>query len=764
MMSERISAPVVFGGFRPFRPVIVLPASICDSGDRTALRFCLAHEWSHVERGDLRRWNLTAFAQLVLFYQPLFWWLRRQIRLSQDYLADARAAEQADSIDYAEFLVGLARRQMTPPALALSIADHRSHLTRRVHMLLLNREPFARRCRTVWTAAACSTALALLCLVASIRFAAADPAPQSTSTIPASDEKKDHSAPQAEAKNQAGPKVEQCAIPGQVVDKGTGKPISAATVTIQYSLEQMMDRTTEIKCQTDAEGKYSFTVALPSDRVAFFYQAKVEHPDYAPMHSVRINHGLGSPAKPVPLTKVELSAGEQVMGVVHTPEGKPASGVKVVGYSTPPHDNQIGRRPFPLYSSLAQASTDAAGKFSLRMLGSNAKEAVLWIVAEESAPSAQVLKDKRGDLGTITLQPGVKLRGRLVDAKGKPVPGVYVNMRSPDPVEGMTDRQLIYFMKRAVLTNEKGEFAMQPVPPGKYLVQPREAPVEIGDDVFQPRKRAELPALFVESQVNLKPGVVPEPLEIKAVPHVVVEAQFFDAQGKPIPGPAARSHIRSSRIHGRLDDGTSWDGMFKEAPDGKLTAVVPHGLENAELITGAPVEGFAWRKGKDGKLHEPEAIDLSRVRNIPLGTLTEDVMGIDFVQRGERLKYSGKVVNSSTGKPIEGATVTVRRFILEDPERKGQKRPAAPRGSPADVQTKYKTDAEGNYSFFIQPGQSAQRHLYLELTVEHPDYAGKRALGDALSTIRQKEKAGEPLFFSKIELSPAKSVSPAPKK
>ena len=44
--------------------------------------------------------------------------------------------------------------------------------------------------------------------------------------------------------------------------------------------------------------------------------------------------------------------------------------------------------------------------------------------------------------------------------------------------------------------------------------------------------------------------------------------------------------------------------------------------------------------------------------------------------------------------------------------------------------------------------------------VEHPDYASKKGLGDALSTIRKREKAGEPLFFSKIELSPTKTAEP----
>ncbi len=91
------------------RPVIVLPRELCALGGSQELRFCLAHEWSHVERRDALAWNLACLAGLVLFYQPLFWWLRRQLRLCQDYLADDRAAAAGSAEDYAAFLVRLAR-------------------------------------------------------------------------------------------------------------------------------------------------------------------------------------------------------------------------------------------------------------------------------------------------------------------------------------------------------------------------------------------------------------------------------------------------------------------------------------------------------------------------------------------------------------------------------------------------------------------------------------------------------------------------------
>ena len=106
LVSDRIALPFTYTWLRP---VILVPAALCDRGEEDALKYGLAHEWSHVERRDWWAWNLAALAGAVLFYQPLFWWLRRQLRLCQDYLADDRAAALGSPEDYAAYLVRLAR-------------------------------------------------------------------------------------------------------------------------------------------------------------------------------------------------------------------------------------------------------------------------------------------------------------------------------------------------------------------------------------------------------------------------------------------------------------------------------------------------------------------------------------------------------------------------------------------------------------------------------------------------------------------------------
>ncbi len=111
------------------------------------------------------------------------------------------------------------------------------------------------------------------------------------------------------------------------------------------------------------------------------------------------------------------------------------------------------------------------------------------------------------------------------------------------------------------------------------------------------------------------------------------------------------------------------------------------------------------------------------------------------------LSYSGEVIDKETKQPIPNATIVVRRSILLSYERK------------IIEESRHKTDKNGVYQFTIPPEQTAERGLYIELDVEHPDYAWKKGFGYALSMIRKNEQLGERPFFSKIELNPAEVLT-----
>lgn len=599
LVSDRIESPVAFPGLRP---AIVLPAA---DTDPAAVRFALAHEWSHVERGDLRRWCLTTFAQAVLFYQPLFWWLRRQLRLSQDYLADARAAAAGDPADYAAYLVALARRRCAAPALALGVADRRSHLTRRVHMLLLSPEPPRPRCRPVWTAGVALVAVGLLAGLSAVRLTAAD--------APKPDAKDEAKPAAAKPADPDAPKPETLNYFGVVTDKDTKTPIAGATVVVRRSLSSEDNRVMEeSKHTTDATGKYTFVI--PPEQTArrdLYIELDVEHPEYAPRKG--FGYALGMIVKNEKLGNrpffeaVELRPGQPVTGVVHTPDGKPAAGVKVMAYSV-----TSKRKPGEFeYGSFADTRTDRDGKYRLTL--TTPGWAVVWFLPEQYVPTTRVVNDKRGDLGTYTMRDGPRLTGKLLDAKGKPLAGVAVHADLQDRNDEITE-PVADNIGRVGVTNEKGEFAMAPLPPGNYLVKPQEHAWDATKD-RNDRKTMPVPAVFLGTKVVLKADAKPEPVEVRAVPHVVIEGQYYDSKGKPCRG-------FGPHVAGELD-GIPW---FAEAKckDGKFVCNVPHGLQDVSLGLVSNEHGsLRWRK----KAGEP----LNNTSQVQLGTLTDDVTGFEVV-------------------------------------------------------------------------------------------------------------------------------------
>ena len=149
------------------RAVIVLPENLCD--DEQAVRWALAHEWTHIERRDFRAWFVAGLARVLFFYQPLVWWLRRQLRLCQDYVADALASRQAaQPEDYAEFLTRQAAAGFLHPAMVgLGMGFSKSELYRRVVMLVQNR-PLESRPPRLWTVSVTCAALLLVATVAAL--------------------------------------------------------------------------------------------------------------------------------------------------------------------------------------------------------------------------------------------------------------------------------------------------------------------------------------------------------------------------------------------------------------------------------------------------------------------------------------------------------------------------------------------------------------------------------------------------------------------
>jgi hypothetical protein len=131
-----------------------------------------AHELAHLHRGDAWTGLWFGLGQAVFFPLPWFWWLRRQVGLCQEYLADAAAAGLAARVeDYAEFLVSLSRAVARParcPRAATAVLGNSSDLFRRITMLLKSERNLDDRHSRRWAVTVAGGFLSLAMLLAGV--------------------------------------------------------------------------------------------------------------------------------------------------------------------------------------------------------------------------------------------------------------------------------------------------------------------------------------------------------------------------------------------------------------------------------------------------------------------------------------------------------------------------------------------------------------------------------------------------------------------
>lgn len=174
LVSDSVAQPIACWMGRAY---VILPAGWSRAADER-LTWALAHEAEHIRQHDFWGWQVANLARVLFWCQPLAWWLRRELRLAQDHLADAAAARAPHvAVDYAEFLTESARVGAgRVPLIGLGLFGGRSDLYRRVAMLLKRDRPIERRSPRWWRLAVAGVGSVTLVALATIRVVAEPPA------------------------------------------------------------------------------------------------------------------------------------------------------------------------------------------------------------------------------------------------------------------------------------------------------------------------------------------------------------------------------------------------------------------------------------------------------------------------------------------------------------------------------------------------------------------------------------------------------------
>ncbi len=165
IVTERLTSPAVFG---VFSPVLLVPKGHLSKLSRQDTEHVLLHELAHIKRGDLAMHSLYLLLQVVYWYQPLLWLVRRHLHHLRELSCDGTVAEllRERTPAYRQTLLETARRMLAAsvePGLGLlGLFEDSNHLLVRLNWLT---KPTWRYCTMKRTIVASIAVLMFLCVL-----------------------------------------------------------------------------------------------------------------------------------------------------------------------------------------------------------------------------------------------------------------------------------------------------------------------------------------------------------------------------------------------------------------------------------------------------------------------------------------------------------------------------------------------------------------------------------------------------------------------
>ncbi|MDB4743586.1 M56 family metallopeptidase [Planctomicrobium sp.] len=103
-----------------FKQVVVLPAHVAENTDSQELKLILAHEMTHLRRGDTLVGLLQLIVQVLWWFHPLVYWLNREVRRVREECCDSDVVRRLNCqpARYAHCLLNMLElhRQLRPSA------------------------------------------------------------------------------------------------------------------------------------------------------------------------------------------------------------------------------------------------------------------------------------------------------------------------------------------------------------------------------------------------------------------------------------------------------------------------------------------------------------------------------------------------------------------------------------------------------------------------------------------------------------------------
>jgi beta-lactamase regulating signal transducer with metallopeptidase domain len=590
----------------PRRARVYISQPLLESLSDAELEAVLCHELAHHLRRDVLA-NLFAFlVSAAVWWNPLAWLARRQLRSAQELCCDALviARHPISRRAYAEILLSTLDQisgSYSAPALLAAGWGNVASLKGRFRMI--GDSNVVPRLSRVWLAVALMLGASLLCVPGRAQSKAA-----------------------AASGDKAAEKTKTWKV--QIIDGEGGKPLPG----IHLQANGVTYRTDEngIAAISVAEGGRGAIASLGSDgwwaSNMNFIGGSIE---------VR-KPGEKEPPAPDPNKPVQIKAwrGTMVTGRLLDPDAKPvAHAALVIGTYI---NNQTWKARLGMDLSFNswdhgdwpnwsyRFETDGEGRFEVTVPPDEARswlristfdfgdnyaidqdpngplKAVINYAPFEAQVNA-VSDNGRYSSGDLQLTRGTILRGKVVDTDGKPLSGITL----------YTSGKHGPYYGRSAVSKADGSYQFLPMHPGPFTLSPY---AQLHDEKGNAISR-DVQAVFVQQEINLPQSDKPVEMIIRAVPHVTLEFDWVDRRAKK--GPVA--YYGTFDVHGQVkrQDGTMamWRGETEmQTRDGKpiVFIKVPAALKNAQLLL--PADSVVTASySDDAQSHGPGTIELADV-------------------------------------------------------------------------------------------------------------------------------------------------------
>ncbi|MCO6480512.1 MAG: M48 family metalloprotease [Phaeodactylibacter sp.] len=209
--THRIHSPMVVGALRQ---IILLPAGLLAGLPPEQVEAVLAHELAHVRRNDYLINLFISLVEILLFFNPMMWWISKKIRVEREHACDDLAVEMTgDTLSLVRSLALMEEWRLHGPTPAMAFLGKDGSVLSRIQRLLQRNDKRQVAAKAFWSISTVCICLALLAFQGAPSTATLPAETQPEITEPLEEAQSVEEAPPAEARPEPAPYLEEAPAP-----------------------------------------------------------------------------------------------------------------------------------------------------------------------------------------------------------------------------------------------------------------------------------------------------------------------------------------------------------------------------------------------------------------------------------------------------------------------------------------------------------------------------------------------------------------------